>query len=154
FEIVRDPAADAFVRSRMCEAVAMVALRGEMPREEAALFLRACFLDFQTQEDACVWHGWQGAIALLGLEELKPLVKEAFARKFIDPTWLAFEDFEADLRHGMQHPGAPPLVGPEDEFDLFSDTIEEFSTWNFDEEKEPEAKPQREWTAPGLITPF
>jgi hypothetical protein len=34
----------------------------------------------QPQDDCPVWAGWAGAIALLGLEELKPLVKRAFER--------------------------------------------------------------------------
>jgi hypothetical protein len=80
YDVILDPKADASIRSRMCEAIAMVTLRGEMPRAEAARFLRACYSELEPQQECWVWHGWQSAIALLGLAELKPLVKQAFAR--------------------------------------------------------------------------
>ena len=35
YDVILDPKADASIRSRMCEAIAMVTLRGEMPRAEA-----------------------------------------------------------------------------------------------------------------------
>src|SRR5258708_16200066 len=34
YDVIRDPEADESVRSRMCEALAMVTLRGELPRSE------------------------------------------------------------------------------------------------------------------------
>jgi hypothetical protein len=36
YDVIFDPAADEYIRSRMCEALAVVTLRGEMPREQAA----------------------------------------------------------------------------------------------------------------------
>jgi hypothetical protein len=151
FEIIRDPYADEYVRSRICEAVAMLVLRGEIRREDAAQFLRTCYSGLEPQDECFVWQGWQSAIALLGLEELRSLVQEAFERGFISPDWLAFKHFEEDLRHGMRHPGAPPLVGPRNEYTLFGDTIEEFSTWAFAEPREserPERRGQEAWFAP------
>ena len=54
-----------------------------------------------------MWHGWQAAIAVLGLVELEPLVEEAFARGLISSSWLGSEDFEEDLQRAMHH--QPPL---------------------------------------------
>jgi hypothetical protein len=89
FEIILDPLAEEFVRSRMCEALSMLVLRGEVDREAVARFLRDCFMNLQPQSECYVWTGWQSAIAMLGLRELRGLVKKAFDRGFIDPNGLA-----------------------------------------------------------------
>ena len=87
YEIILDPHADQFVRSRMCETLAMLVLRGELDRAVTARFLRDAFMDLQPQAECFVWQGWQSAIAMLGLSELKILVKRAFDRGFIDRHW-------------------------------------------------------------------
>jgi len=112
----------------MCETIAMVTLRGEMPRAEAIRFLRTCYCELEPQDECWVWQGWQSAIALLGAAELKPLVEQAFARGFISSTWLSFQHFEGDLQQAIDDPGGPtdPSHG---DFTLFGDTIEELSGW-------------------------
>jgi hypothetical protein len=135
YDIIRDPEADEAARSRMLEALAMVTLRGELPREETTRFLRACFTELP-QRPCFMWDGWQNAIAMLGLVELAPLVKQAFGRGFIDPT-LDFEDFETELRNVLD--GGSPLSGyGENEFELFGDTIEELSGWAYPDDDDAE----------------
>jgi len=134
YEIILDPNADQFVRSRMCEAVAMLVLRDEFNQEIAARFLRDAFMELRPQAQSFVWQGWQSAIAMLGLSELKILVKRAFDRGFVDPQWLDYEGFVRDLERGIEHPGAPRHAHSR-EFTLFGDTIEELSRWyGFSEE--------------------
>jgi hypothetical protein len=41
YDVILDPDADEFARSRMFEVLAMVTLRGELPRQEAVRFLRS-----------------------------------------------------------------------------------------------------------------
>jgi hypothetical protein len=128
YEIIRDRTVEEIVRSRMCEVVAMVTVRGELPRAEAERFLRTCYSELEPQDESFVWHGWQSAIALLGLAELKPLVEEAFARGLVDGSWLKFKDFEQDLQPNIDDPtGVSAAV--RGEFTLFGNTIEEFSDW-------------------------
>jgi len=129
YDIILDPEAEEFIRSRMCEALAMVVRHGKLDRADAARFLRDAFMNLQPQAQCFVWHGWQSAIAMLGLEELKPLVKKAFDRGFVDRNWLGFGDFEADLEHGIEHPGKPRWEN-DGEYTLFGDTIEELSRWH------------------------
>jgi hypothetical protein len=129
YDVILNKNSDEYVRSSLLEAVGMVAVRGDMARAEAIRFLHTCFAALQSEPGCFVWHGWQRAIALLGLEEMEPLVKQAFDRKWIDPSWLSFEDFMQDLRVGVEQPGAPVPGEPPDEFTLFGDTIEELSTW-------------------------
>ena len=127
--IIRDPQGDEFVRARMCEALAMVTLRGEVPREATAAFLRDCFHEVSPQDECFVWDGWQSAIAMLGLVELVPLVRDAFERGFISRGWLSFEDFQEDIDGVIAREPASRFSKPE--FDLFGDTVEELSSWSF-----------------------
>ncbi len=149
YAIIRDPGADAFIRWGMCETLAMLTLRGELPRAETATFLRACFSELDPQGKCLVWEGWQSAIAMLGLVELVPLVKQAFECRFIDPDNFQFEDFEADLRQALD--GAPTDRGAKRQFELFGDTIDELSTWVYSEPDDDGDEPA--WDEPDLWTP-
>ncbi len=127
-EIFLDPHAEQFMRSRMCEALAMVTLRGELDRAMAGRILRDAFMEMQPQAQNFVWFGWQSAIAMLGLSDLTDLVKKAFDRGFIDSHALQFDHFEQDLRRGIERLGEP--WRPDDyEYTLFGDTIDELSGW-------------------------
>jgi hypothetical protein len=127
YEVILDPDADEFVRARMCETLAIVTLRGELPRAEAARFLQSCYDSLQPRHGCFVWDGWQAAIARLGLTELKPLVEQAFERGFIDSSWLGYEDFEEDLQRAVD--GGPQPSRSADEYEPFGDTIKELSSW-------------------------
>jgi SEC-C motif/Protein of unknown function (DUF1186) len=105
----------------------MVALRGELAREEVERFLHACFTKFQAEPGSFVWNGWQSAVAILRLEEMKPLVKQAFDEQWIDPSLMEYRHFLADFQIAVERPDAP-FERPE-EYTLFGDTVEELSTW-------------------------
>jgi len=128
YDIILDPGADEFIRSRMCETLAMLTLGGELPREEAARFLEACFGDLTPERDCFVWDGWQSAIAMLGLVDLKPLVQKAFERGSVERGWLSFEDFERDLKYAIENQGSLPHAA-DNEYTPFGDAVEELSNW-------------------------
>jgi len=128
YDIILDPNAEQFIRAGMCEALAMVTVRGELDRQVAGRFLRDAFMEMQPQAECYVWVGWQRAIAMLGMGDLKILVKKAFDRGFIDGHTLGFEHLEEDLRRGIEHPGEPRLPDDRDST-LFGDTVEELSGW-------------------------
>ena len=128
YDIILDPNAEQFIRAGMCEALAMVTVQGELDRAVAGRFLRDAFMELQPQRQNYVWVGWQSAIAMLGMTDLKFLVRKAFDRGFIDSHVLGFEHFEEDLRHRIEHPGEPPLPDDRDSR-LFGDTVEELSGW-------------------------
>ena len=112
----------------MFSTLAMVTLNGELPRDEAARFLRVCYSELLPQDECYVWEGWQEAVAWLGLAEFKPLVQEAFDRGFISPTWTDIHFFEEDLRAALDDPAA--LLQQDDgRYTLFGDTIDEMSWW-------------------------
>lgn len=145
YDIIRDKEADEFVRSRMCQAIAMLTRSGDLRRDATEDFLRDCFSQLQPQQDCYVWQGWLDAVAWLGLAELKPLVQQAFLRGSIDPTWLSFKDFEKDLRHALAHPEAEPLH-PDGSHAPFGDTIAELSDWACF--KPEERRETSEWSPP------
>jgi hypothetical protein len=155
YDIILDADADEFARSSMCEAVAMLVLRGDMDKAGASRFLRDAFAALEPQAPNFVWQGWQSAIAMLGLSELKSLVKTAFERGFIDRQWLGFEHFERDLAHGIEHPGEPVRPG-DDLFTPFGNVIEELSNWYGFSEKRREDRVKRQddasfdWGGAGL----
>jgi len=128
YQIIRDPEADEFVRAKMLQAIAMLTRRGELPRDAAAAFLRDCYAQLEPQKDCFVWSGWINAITWLGLTELKPLVHQAFLRGAVDPTWLTFRQFEADLQYTVEHPDAEPLHS-DGKLTLFGETVAEMSGW-------------------------
>jgi hypothetical protein len=128
FDIILDPRAEEFIRAGMCEALAMVTLRGELDRAVAGRFLRDAFIEMRPQAQNYVWVGWQSAVAMLGMSDLTILVKKAFDRGFIDSHVLGFDHFEQDLRRGIERPGEPRHPDDRD-CTLFGDTIEELSGW-------------------------
>jgi hypothetical protein len=128
YDIILDPNAEEFIRASMCEALAMVTVRGGLHRAVAGRFLRDAFMEMRPQAECYVWVGWQSAIATLGMSELKLLVEKAFDRGFIDSHILGFDHFEEDLRRGIDHPGEPRVPDDRDGA-LFGDTVEELSGW-------------------------
>jgi uncharacterized protein DUF1186/SEC-C motif-containing protein len=156
YEIILDPKADEFVRWSMCDTVAIVTLQGELPRSEAARFLAACFTHLKSTGSCCVWDGWQSAVAALGLVELRPQVKEAFERGWIDPMSLSFEDFEEDLNATLLAPDAPAWFL--DRHRPFGDLVEEFSTWGFasqsDQEDDAPGTSHSLWAPEQAVNPF
>jgi hypothetical protein len=127
-DIILDPNAEEFIRAGMCEALAMVTVRGELDRAVAGRFLRDAFIEMRPQAECYVWVGWQSAIAMLGMRDLKVLIRKAFDRGFIDSHVLGYDHFEEDLRRGIDHPGEPRLPDDRDST-LFGDTVEELSGW-------------------------
>jgi hypothetical protein len=112
----------------MCEALAMVTMRGELDRALANRILRDAFMEMQPQAQNFVWFGWQSAIAMLGFSDLQILVRKAFDRGFIDSYVVRFDHFEQDLRRSIERPGE--TWRPDDhDYALFGDTIEELSGW-------------------------
>jgi hypothetical protein len=107
YNIILDENADEYVRSRMCETLAMLAVQGRLDRAEVAAFLRDCWIGLQPRTCCFVWHGWQSAVAMLGLVELKGIVAEAFDREFIHPRWMGYRDFEEALECAIQNPTEP-----------------------------------------------
>jgi hypothetical protein len=128
FELALDTEADEYARSAALEALAIAVGHGKLEAAPVALFLRDCFTDLQPQRDNFAWYGWQSAIALLGLMELRSLVKKAFDRRYIPMIYLAYDDFLDDLRDSIGIDGSYTWLD-DDRQGLFSDAVAELHDW-------------------------
>src|SRR5215210_9341998 len=72
--------------------------------------------------------GWVLAIALLGLEELSDVVRQAFARGLIDPMVMGSDDFRRDLERTLADP-ARMASFEYDQIGPLEDAIGELSGW-------------------------
>src|SRR3712207_5977602 len=120
--------ADEFVRAEALEALAYLTATGRVPRDETEAYLLRLYDTLQPQQESFVWSGWVLAIALLGLEALSDVVRQAFGRGLIEPMAMDYDDFRRDLARtladpermaGFQH----DLIGP------LEDAIGELSSW-------------------------
>ena len=128
YDLIRDPAADEFIRSEMCETLAAVTLRGDIPRAETIRCLRALFTDLADDKECFVWNGWLAAVAMLGLEDFSPLAKEVFDDERITSGVMEFEHFEEDLQWALNNPDSPCPTNVTT-CKPWDDTIAELSTW-------------------------
>ncbi|MBR1126454.1 DUF1186 domain-containing protein [Bradyrhizobium lablabi] len=155
YDIIHDSEADEFVRSRMFDALVMLVFQGELDRAEVAQFVRSAFADLQPQGPSVVWDGWQGAVALLALAEMEPLVRQVFQRGFIDTTLVPFKDFEGDLKRACA--GRPVEAWRRNEFQPFGDVVAELSHWDgFQPKKQRTAdhQPLPAWPDTPVRNPF
>jgi hypothetical protein len=119
---------DEDVRAGALEVLAYLTATGHIPREQTEAYLLRLYDTLQPQQQSFVWSGWVLAVALLGLETLSGVVRQAFGRGLIEPMVMDYDDFRRDLERtladpermaGFQH----DLIGP------LEDAIGELSGW-------------------------
>jgi len=96
--LIENADADEFVRDAAVNALSMLTLTGQLDRNEIGRYLRHLHATMQPQDASFVWVGWQQAVALLGYDELVPLVEDAFARGWIDQEIMSVEHFQEDFQ--------------------------------------------------------
>ena len=101
---------------------------GHIPREQTEAYLLRLYDTLQPQHQSFVWSSRVLAVALLGLETLSGVVRQAFGRGLIEPMVMDYDDFRRDLERtladpermaGFQH----DMIGP------LEDAIGELSGW-------------------------
>ncbi|WP_274708230.1 DUF1186 domain-containing protein [Roseicella aerolata] len=136
--LIEDEDVDEIVRADAFDALTYLTATGVVPREATAAYLRDLHSEMQPQEMSFAWYGWQKAIALLGLEDLKPLVASAFERGFIDPTVTDYNLFLEDLRSAQTSEDVLALFEDQHIAPL-DDAIAQLSKWHtFSEEHKRE----------------
>jgi len=93
---------DEFVRDAALGAIVVLTASGRIGRDETAAYLRHLHATCQPQDQNWIWTGWQQAIARLCLEDLVPLVEDAFARGWIGDWVMSLEHFRDDLSKAQQ----------------------------------------------------
>src|SRR3954454_6006737 len=96
--------ADEFVRAEAFEVLAYLTATGRIARDEAEAYLLRLYDTLQPQQESFVWSGWVLAIALLGLEALSDVVRQAFGRGLIEPMVMDYDDFCRDLARTLADP--------------------------------------------------
>jgi hypothetical protein len=132
--LIEDEGADEIVRADAFDALTWLTATGAVPRGTTAAYLRDLHAGMQPQAMSFAWYGWQRSIALLGLEELEPLVAAAFENGFIDPTVTDYDYFLEDLRSAQSSEDVIGLLADQRIAPL-DDAVAELSRWHaFSEE--------------------
>src|SRR3954468_11661683 len=96
--------ADQFVRAGALEVLAYLTATGRIARDETDAYLLRLYDTLQPQHESFVWSGWVLAVALLGLETLSGVVRQAFERGLIDPMVMNYDNFRTDLGRTLADP--------------------------------------------------
>lgn len=126
YEIIANPKANEWARHAAFDTFAKLARVGAIDRDEAIGFLRDCYSDLRPRTQHHVWVGWVDAVAILGLREFEPLVRETFDIGFIDPLHMNINDFQSELDWAVQR-----QYGADWPLPVFADTIDELDWWYF-----------------------
>jgi hypothetical protein len=100
--LIENADADEFVRNAALGTVLVLTASGRISRDDTAAYLRHLYATLQPQGECWVWVGWQQAIAALCLDDLVPLVEDAFARGFIGDHVMSLKHFHEDLEKARQ----------------------------------------------------
>ncbi len=126
--VIEAPEADEFVRAGAFEALAYLTAVGRIPRDEAQAYLLRLYDTLQPQHESFVWSGWVIAVALLGLEALSDVVRQAFQRGLIEPMVMGYDDFCSDLARTLADPERM-RVFERDRIVPLEDAVGELSSW-------------------------
>src|SRR4051794_7874201 len=127
-DLIEAAEVDEDVRAGALEVLAYLTATRHIPREQTEAYLLRLYDTLQPQHESFVWSGWVLAVALLGLETLSGVVRQAFGRGLIESMVMDYDDFRRDLERtladpermaGFQH----DLIGP------LEDAIGELSGW-------------------------
>src|SRR5829696_5637085 len=91
--VIEAAEADEWVRAGALEVLAYLTATGRIPRDESEAYLLRLYDTLQLAHESFVWTGWVLAVALLGLEALSDVVRQAFRRGLIDPMVMSYDDF-------------------------------------------------------------
>lgn len=103
-DVIEAAEADAYVRTGALEVLAYLAATGRVSRDEAEAYLLRLYDTLRPQHESFVWYGWTWAVALLGLEAMSGVVRQAFARGLIDPMVTNYDLFREDLGRTLADP--------------------------------------------------
>jgi uncharacterized protein len=144
--------ADEFARNASFAALSWLTATGRIDRDETARYLRDLHATLQPQGASWVWVGWQQAIARLGLDELVPLVEDAFNRGWVEPMALSLHHFHEDLQAARQAADPADVFDQHDKDDgRLNDIVDHLSGWvGFAPEQKP--IPKLKVSPPGRVT--
>jgi hypothetical protein len=151
--LIENADADEYVRCAALEALSVLTVTGRLDRDDTERYLRDLHATLQPQGESFVWVGWQQAVALLGYDELVPLVEDAFARGGIGEDIMSVEDFRQDFHAAKT--AAEPLKAfrsTTSDPDILDDIEARLSSWYYFRPKEEQAKPRLPSSLPWQVS--
>ena len=104
FGLIADLAVDEFVRDQGLRALTLLGFDKRIALSRVEQFLvRFDEQGLAPPEDFC-WDGWMQAVGLLGLHELAPRVRAAFADERIHPALANERHFDEVLAEALERP--------------------------------------------------
>ena len=104
FAAIADPSLDEFVRDSLFGAATFLTWEGRIDAARMREFLERFYRERIAEDDDYAWSGWQRAIAMLGLRDLRPLVQAAWAEGRLAEEIAEPEFFEEDLAAAERAP--------------------------------------------------
>ena len=104
FDAIANPNAAQYVRDAIFGATTFLTWEGRIARASMQAFLERFFNDRLAEDGDFAWHGWQEAVALLGLRPLEPLARRAWAEGRMPERFQSFEHFQRNLAEAERKP--------------------------------------------------
>ncbi|HEY5723530.1 MAG TPA: DUF1186 domain-containing protein [Allosphingosinicella sp.] len=158
FDVVADRSGDEYVRDALIGAATFLTWEGRIGLDEMRTFLERFHRERLADDEDFVWCGWEQAIVLLGLRDLAPLVREAWAEGRVLEEMADADLFDSSLAEAERAPAdgerfrrarlgyIEDIVQALDWCAWYDDSDEADPAWDEDEEEgwlEPVVNPLR-----------
>lgn len=128
FDAIRRRDTDDFVRDALLGAATFLAWEGRIEAARMRAFLIDFFEARRAPAGEHVWYGWQESVAMLGLNDLTPLVAVAFREELVEPLSTTFDYFESDLAEAERDPADIARMRRAN-LGYIADAVEELERW-------------------------
>lgn len=127
--LITDPKVDLFVRAAALRAMGTLCFDRRIGRRIFAAFL--CELDEEgllSKKDDVLWVAWMNVIAVLGMADMTPRVRAAFADGRIPSDMAGEDNFDRLLHEALERPDDRERLAGQ-EMGTIKDVLAELETW-------------------------
>jgi uncharacterized protein DUF1186/SEC-C motif-containing protein len=125
--LITDTKVDPFVRAAGLRAMGTLCFDGRIGRETLAAYLQRLD-DERLLDDEFLWDTWMAVVGVLGMTDLAPQVRAAFADERIPPHLSGEKDFDKLLREALERPDDRERIGKEG-MGTIEDVLAELEQW-------------------------
>ena len=108
--IIEASDADDLARDHAFVNLVTLVHQGRIGRHETEAYLASLYDTLQPRDHEYVWWSWTISIAHLGMTSLVPLVREAYARGYVDESCSEPANFDVELQDALDRKGPPPEI--------------------------------------------
>lgn len=133
--VIEDDGVDEFIAAAALQAFAYLAAAGDIDRPEAESYLTGLSAKSTWVPGSFAWSEWANVVALLGLEQCKPMIKSAIDDKRIDLHVSDFSYYERtfEMASGQDD---PRTIFHDNNIRIITDIAAEFDGWySFSEQR-------------------